>query len=230
MIKKSFKNLTKGEWILLVISIVVVLVSNVMADGNIITTFGTVLGASALVFVAKGDVLGQFMLIVFCFLYAVVSFKMKYYGEMITYLGMSMPAAIAATVSWLKNPYSKERNEVKISKLRRKQKAIVGGLSVIVTWAFYYILKFLGTENLLFSTLSVATSLFASLLVFYRSSYYALGYMANDIVIIVLWILATIKDFSYFPMIACFVMFFVNDTYGFISWRKREKNQNQDGI
>ena len=93
---------------------------------------------------------------------------------------------------------------------------------------FYFILKALGNANLLFSTISVTTSFLASYMTFMRSPYYAIGYSANDIVLIILWIMASIENISYLPMIACFVMFLANDLYGFINWRKMEKRQKDD--
>ena len=59
----------------------------------------------------------------------------------------------------------------------------------------------------------------------YRSPYYALAYAINDLVLIVLWTLASLADISYVPMVACFVMFFANDIYGFINWQKMKRKQ-----
>lgn len=100
-------------------------------------------------------------------------------------------------------------------------------LSIIVTSIFYFILKTLETENLIISTLSITTSFVAGYLTYLRSPYYALGYAANDIVLIVLWILATIDDISYFPMILCFIMFLLNDLYGFHNWKKMLEKQTK---
>lgn len=226
MTKNPFKRLTSGELILWLISLITVIVSNIFAkDASISTILGTAIGVTALIFVAKGDVFGQVLTVVFSFLYAVTSFAFRYYGEMITYMGMTMPMAALSVISWLKHPFKKGKNEVKIHKLTRFEKFLMILLSFIVTLIFYFILKALNTPNLLFSTISVTTSFLASYLTFFRNSYYALAYAANDIVLIVLWILASIESFSYFPMIICFVMFFINDIYGFISWKIREKKQ-----
>ena len=51
----------------------------------------------------------------------------------------------------------------------------------------------LDTPNIVFSTISVTTSFLAASLTMLRSSYYALGYAMNDIVLIVLWVLASLK-------------------------------------
>ena len=60
---------------------------------------------------------------------------------------------------------------------------------------------------------------------FRRSPYFALAYAANDVVLIVLWILAARENISYLSVIICFVMFLVNDLYGYFSWKRMEKRQ-----
>lgn len=80
------------------------------------------------------------------------------------------------------------------------------------------------TPNLVFSTLSISTSFLAAALTILRTSYFALFYALNDLVLIVLWIMATIASPIYFPAIINFVIFFINDAYGFVSWKRREKS------
>ena len=43
---------------------------------------------------------------------------------------------------------------------------------------------------------------------------------------LVLWVLAAIRDISYLSVMICFVLFLVNDIYGYISWRRMERRQN----
>lgn len=226
MFKNPFLNLKKREWTLWIISLIIVGISNILA-GNVApsTLFGTLIGVTALIFLAKGDVWGQILTVVFSILYSITSYQFKYFGEMITYLGMTMPIAIMSIITWIKNPYEKGKNEVKIHYLTKLQKVMMVVLSAIVTLIFYYILKALNTPNLFFSTVSITTSFLASCLMLYRNSYYAVAYALNDIVLIILWIMASAKNISYLPMVMCFVMFFVNDMYGFVSWKKREKEQ-----
>ena len=86
------------------------------------------------------------------------------------------------------------------------------------------------TANLIPSTISVTTSFLAVYLTFRRSAFYAIGYAANDIVLIILWVLATISDISYLSVAICFVVFLVNDIYGFINWSRMQKRQENDCI
>lgn len=220
-----FKSLTKFEWLLWGCSLLVVGVASLIApDASWLSVLASLIGVTALIFLAKGHVMGQFLIVVFAALYGIISFQFRYYGEMITYLGMSAPMAVCAAISWLKNPYE-GTNEVKVNHLAAHHWLGLSVLTVVVTVVFYFILQALGNSSLIVSTISVATSFFAASLVFLRSPYYALGYAANDVVLIVLWVLASIEDIGSLPMVLCFAVFLFNDLYGFFSWRRMEKRQ-----
>ncbi len=226
MLKNPFAGLTKKEWLLWLVSLMVVIISNLLTGQvDAVNLAGTCIGVTALIFVARGDVWGQILTIVFAVLYGITSFRFRYWGEILTYLGMSAPMAAVAVVSWLKNPYQGNKNEVKIHRLTGRQSLFMAVTAVVVTGFFAWLLWLFDTPNLVFSTVSVTTSYLASYLTCVRSSWYALAYAANDIVLIVLWILAAIADIAFLPMIACFMMFFLNDLYGFVSWRRRERLQ-----
>lgn len=223
---KSIKNLTKFESGLWIFSLVMV-AGSFMIGGtdDYLTLTASLIGVTALIFVSKGDVAGQILTVVFSMLYAVISYSFDYYGEMITYLGMTMPIALMSVVSWMKNPY--DEKEVKVAHLSTGQILKVLILSLIVTFLFYFVLKYFGTTNLIVSTISITTSFLASFFMYLRSSAYALSYAANDIVLIILWIMASLDNISYLPMIVCFAMFFINDIYGFINWRRMKKRQTE---
>ncbi|MCM1284423.1 MAG: nicotinamide riboside transporter PnuC [Muribaculaceae bacterium] len=220
------KSLSKKEWLLWIASLAAVAVSNILSPNvDWLTFLAAMIGVTSLVFAAKGNVWAQILMIIFSILYGIISYRFRYWGEMITYLGMSMPMAIWSTVTWVKNPSKENGNEVAIQKLNGKHSMLLIFFSVLVTGVFYIILQALDTPNIVFSTISVTTSFLAASLTMLRSSYYALGYASNDIVLIVLWTLASIENAAYIPVVVNFAIFFFNDMYGFISWRKRELRQ-----
>ncbi len=226
---KSFRNLSKFEFMLWIVSVLTVIVSFLCSsEFQPLTLIASLIGVTALIFVAKGDVLGQILTVVFSVFYAVISFKFRYFGEMITYLGMTAPMAILAAVEWFKNPYAEK--EVKVARLTKKRIIIMIFGAIISTLIFYFILKHFNNANLIMSTLSITTSFLASYLTFCRSPFYALAYASNDIVLIILWIMATIENPAYLPMIICFIMFFCNDFYGFINWQRMRKNQKNKPV
>ena len=227
-ISNQFAMLTKREWILWVSSIIIITVTFfIKSSGNYLTLVASLIGATFLIFIAKGMVIGQLLMLLFSVLYALISWNLCYYGEMLTYLGMTAPMAVLSAIQWIKNPYEGKKGVVKTAKLSKKKIFYLIIMAVIVTWIFYYILLYFNTANMMFSTISVTTSFLAAFLTFLRSPLYALGYAANDIVLIVIWVLATMGDKDYLPMIICFIIFLINDIYGYVSWRKMEKDQEK---
>lgn len=217
---------TKAERILWALSVSAVIAVFLLFDrGNGLALIASLIGVTSLLFNAKGNLVGQLLMIAFSALYGYISYTFCYFGEMVTYLGMTAPMAAVALISWLKNPYKGNRAEVKVNQISRKEHALMWLLTALVTVLFYFILAHFRTANLLPSTLSVTTSFLAVYLTFRRSPYFALGYAANDMILIVLWTLAVLEDLSYVSVAACFAVFLVNDLYGFLSWRKMEKRQ-----
>ena len=224
--KNPFRDLSRFEKGLWILSVSVITLSFVFSGGgDWLSMTASLIGVTALIFVAKGYVLGQVLTVVFALFYGAVSFLFRYYGEMITYLGMTAPSAIATAVAWMRHPYQDSR-EVEICRISPRQVLNLILLTALATAVFYFILRALGNASLLVSTLSIATSLVASCLTFMRSPYYALGYVANDLVLIVLWSVAAAQDISCLPMLLCFVMFLLNDLYGFFNWRRMLKRQS----
>lgn len=232
MLKIKLKALIRyfraSEIVLWSVSVLLILVSFFALDGNgYLTLVASLIGVTSLIFNAKGNPFGQFLMIIFSVIYGIISLTFSYYGEMITYLGMTAPMAVFSLVSWLKNPYDKSKAEVKVNVLRVGEIVLMLFLTIVVTGLFYFILKVFNTANIIPSTVSVATSFLAVYLTYRRSAFYALAYAANDIVLIILWVLASFADVSYLSVVICFAVFLVNDIYGFIGWRKMLKRQTR---
>ena len=225
-LRKVTDYFSDTEIILWCSSVMLIIFSFFTFDRNNYLTFlASILGVTSLIFNAKGNPIGQFLMIIFSFLYGLISFTFQYYGEMITYLGMTMPMAVFALISWLKNPYNGNKAEVKVNKIFKKEIIVMWGLTLFVTLIFYFILSSFHTANIVPSTISVTTSFVAVYLTFRRSSGFAIAYAANDLVLIILWILASAEDIKYLSVVVYFCAFFVNDLYVFLSWKKMEKRQ-----
>ena len=217
----AVRQLSRFEKLLWAVSVFFTAVSFALSGGQGILTFcASLIGVTALIFVAKGEPLGQLLTIVFSLLYGIISLRSRYYGEMMTYLGMTAPIAAASLVSWLKHPAREGETQVKIERISPLKTIMIFLISAVVTFVFYFILKYFDTASLYISTLSVFTSFSACALLLARSPFYALAYASNDIVLIMLWVIASFADISNIPMIMCFIMFLINDLYGFINWRR----------
>ena len=226
---RTIKSLTVFEWCLWSLSTIVVILSFTLSSSVGVWQFiGSLVGVTALILVSKGNAIGQLLMICFCTIYGLIAFSENLYGEMITYMGMSLPMAVFSLISWLKNPSGEGSITVKINSITLKELffILIGG--VVVTVVFYFILSALNTANIIMSTLSVLTSFIPAYLTFRRSPYFALGYVANDLVVIAIWIVASIPNPSNWAFVACFSAFLFNDTYSFINWKRLEKSQKEN--
>jgi len=224
--KKLLYYFTKFEICLWCASALMIVGSFAIFDRfNYLTLIASLIGITSLIFCAKGNPIGQVLMVLFSLIYGWISFRFTYYGEMLTYIGMTLPMSVYALISWLRNPYRGNRAEVAVNVLGTKECLLMWLLAIPVTVAFYFILRQLGTANLLPGTLSVTTSFIAVYLTARRSPFFALAYAANDLVLIVLWTLASITDLRYLSVVFCFVAFLFNDLYTFFNWQKMKKRQ-----
>lgn len=228
IIRNPFKGLTKIQWIIYLFSLTVVTVSSILGGvQGLLSVIASALGVTSLIFTAKGDVFGPLLMVIFSIMYGIISYSYAYYGEVITYLCMTAPISAISVFTWLKNPYESGKHEVKVARLKKIHILNLTLLTCGVTFVFYFILDYFNTANMLFSTLSIATSFFAVGLTTLRSPYYAIAYGLNDVVLIILWCFASFEDKAYISMIVCFVMFLINDIYGFVNWKMMEKKQKR---
>ncbi len=217
---------TKSEICLWSVSVLMVLTAFLLFDRvNYLSLAASLLGVTSLIFAAKGNPFAQILMIIFSLLYGFISYQFAYYGEMITYLGMTMPMAVFTLISWLKHPFAGNKSEVQIHHVKKSELLLIFISTLLVTILFYFILKHFHTANLLPSTISVTTSFLAVSLTFFRSPYYAAAYAANDMILLLLWGLAAAENISYLSVLACFLAFLINDIYAFINWKRIEKRQ-----
>ena len=208
---------TKAELALWICSVALIVTAFCIWDRvNFLTLVASLIGVTSLIFCAKGNPVGQVL---------IISWMVAYYGEMITYVGMTAPMAVYALIVWLKNPFAGKRSEVKVNRLHAREYLFMFLLAAAVTAAFYFILEAFHTANLIPSTISVTTSFVAVYLTARRSPFYALAYAANDVVLIVLWSMAAVADPACLSVVICFCVFLVNDLYGFVNWIRMQRRQ-----
>ncbi len=230
-IKEFFKSFTAADAAIWGFSVLAIVLSFVLTgNSDYLQLAASLIGACTLILIAKGNIWGQALSVVFAVFYGVISYYYSYYGEMITYLGMSAPLAIASIFTWLRHPYRGKKTEVTVARPSLREHALLFFVSVLVSVAFFFILRALNNRNLWWSTFSVLTSCLAVLLAMRRSPYHALAYAANDVVLIVLWSLAAAEDRSYIAMAVCFSVFLLNDGYALINWLRMRRRQSRDPL
>jgi len=229
LMKKLFKNWNLFEIFFLFSSLLAITLCFIFgADKNIFSFIVSLVGVVSVLTVAKGLVIAPFINIVYNILYAIISIIQGYYGEAIIYIGLMIPICVLSIISWLKNKNKENTDVVEVNKIKGKEYMYLAIATVLATVAFYFLLKVLNTNQLIISTISLITSIVASYLMLRRCSYYALGFILNDVILIILWSLVVVESgIGYLPTVISFSVFLINDIYGFIHWKWEEKKQQK---
>lgn len=226
---KLLSGWTNFEKILLFASIIIVGSVGIIFDSDLLTISCSIIGILTALFLAKGKNLGQIFGLFITILYSIVSYKNKYFGEVLIYLCLMFPMYIVGTYTWIKNK-NKETDSVLINTIRKKEWIIVSFIFLFIFIGIYYLLKIFNTNELIISTISVIASLFAVYLQVRRSRYSFSFYLVNDIILIILWGIPVLKgNFILFPMVINPIINFINDLYGFYNWKNMEKIQRCKG-
>ena len=165
--KKTRTYFTKTELVLWLGSVLLILTAFFLFDReSYMTLIASLIGVTSLIYAAKGNLVSQALMIVFSILYGIISYSFAYYGEMMTYLGMTLPMSVIALVAWLRHPYKGKKAEVQVNHIGKKDMVWAVVLTVAVTVVFYFILEAFDTANLVPSTISVTTSFLAVFLTY----------------------------------------------------------------
>lgn len=227
-IKEFFKKLNWFERIYPIVAIIVIIASfGIAPEKNWLSLVCSLVGIIAFFSVAKGFYIAPFLSITQAVLYLILSISQKYYGEMI--LGVvTIIMSLVTIITWLKNRNKEDKDFVQVNKITKWEYIFILPICAVVGVGCYFMLKAFNTNELLTSTFSMVASLSSAYLVFRRSSYYAVGYIINDVIVVVLWCL-TIKNvgLEFLPTILGYVLYFVNDIYGLVNWKLMERRQNK---
>ena len=137
---------------------------------------------------------------------------------------------IIGIISWLRHQ-DKDGDTVIISSLSKKEITISLLSQIILFWLYYFILKLFNTELLIISSISVVTSVLASYFEARRSELSLFCYIANDLVIITLWLIPIINGKTeLISVLVGPILLLINDIYGSYNWTKLKKQQLEKGI
>ena len=224
---KLFKDWTNFEKLLLFGSIIIVGIVGIIFKSDLLTILCSIVGIVTALLLAKGKNLGQIFGLIITILYSIVSFKNKYYGEVLIYALLMFPMYIIGIVTWI-NHKNEKTNSVEINSIKKKEWIIVSFIFVFIFVGIYYLLKAFNTSELIVSTISVLASLFAVYLQIRRSKYSFSFYIVNDIILMFLWGIPVIKgNYILFPMLLNPTINLINDIYGFYNWKQIEKIQKK---
>ena len=137
-----------------------------------------------------------------------------------------IPISIYAIIEWFKN---RNKSQIKIKKCTKKEIFLILGFAPCFLVAFYFLLKYFNTEQLIPSTLSILFTSLACYFVARRSGFGFIMYLLSDICLIIMWGSLIFWSNTYFiPIFINSILFLILDTYSFIKWNKIYRNQQNE--
>ncbi len=224
-IKQILNELKWYDYLLLAISITPIIVMFSLYPGNYWSLASSLTAVISVLFISKGLVIGQVFSLMYAIAYGVTGFISGYYGETIVEITMMFPLNVASIIVWYRNRY-KGGAVVKVGHMSPKSWLILATSTITILVSFFFILRAINTQNLIVSTLSIATSFAATYLCVKRSPYYAAAYMLNDIVLIILWSIELNNSHEYITLLISSIVLFINDLYGLYNWLRMRNSQN----
>ena len=103
MRRKLLRYFSRAERLLWGLSVVFI---GAFDRENYLTLAASLIGVTSLIVNAKGNPIGQVLMVIFSLLYGIISYTFAYYGEMVTYLGMTMPMAVQPTKTGRRHVFS----------------------------------------------------------------------------------------------------------------------------
>lgn len=225
-----FKDWNLFEKLYLFVGIVVGILTSIIFNGTIIDSLYTITYLTTAILMSKGKVESYFIGIISVFFYGIASYNQGYYGELLITIFLTFPMMIIGIISWLKHQ-DKDEDVVIISSLSKKEIVFAFSSQLILFWVYYFLLKAFNTDLLMISSLSIVTSVLATYFEARRSELSLFCYVANDLILITLWMIPIINgDTSLISVLIGPMLLLVNDIYGSYNWKRLKDIQKEKGI
>lgn len=218
--KKFLKDWKSFEIALLLISVIAICVSTIICKSGILTCVTSLAGVLCALLQAKGKIISQWIGLAEVMLYSILSYQNDYYGEVIIYVLVVFPMYLYGVISWITHK-NEETDTVNSNQIAKQEWIMLSFGSIFGFVGLYYVLKYFDTSQLIVSSLSMVTSLLATYLIVRRSKFSFLFYVANDIILVILWGIPILQgDFSLMPILIEPVILLINDSYGWKNWNE----------
>ncbi len=226
-ISNYFKDWNLFEKLYLFVGILVGVLTSIIFNGTVIDSLYTITYLTTAILMSKGKVESYFVGFFSVFFYGIVSYNQGYYGELLITIFLTFPIMIIGIISWLRHQ-DKEDDVVIINTLSKKETILVIGSQLFLFWAYYFLLKMFNTDLLILSSCSIVTSVLASYFEARRSELSLFCYIANDLILITLWIIPIIKgNTTLISVLVGPILLLINDIYGSYNWKKLKNKQKE---
>ncbi|MCL2846250.1 MAG: nicotinamide riboside transporter PnuC [Firmicutes bacterium] len=216
------------EIVMIVAALVLPVSVGVPTGAGAIEILATTFGAIAAVLFAKARIEAYIAYVVSLVLYAIVAYTESVYGEIIFAVFVMLPITIYGIMNWGRH---RRHDDAKgsvalITNTSVREFGLIVGSQVVMGVGYFFLLRWLGTEFLVVSTITLVVGIVAEYLVARRSRWALYAHIVKELAAITLWAFVIAEGGTNVIVIILIPIFcIINDTYGAIQWRRLQKRQ-----
>lgn len=221
--KNFFKDWTLIDFIWLIVANISIIICNLYWQSSLFSIIMAITGITANIFVAK-QMIGNYPLgIINVLMYAYVAFQSKLYGDFTLNLFYYFPANIIGWVLWVKASNNNEQHEVKSKTLSLKQGLIITAITIIIIFAYSFVLQLMNGNLPLIDSCSTVLSVIAMVLMIKQYAEQWWMWILVNIVSIIMWAITLSQGSGDVATLVMWIVYLVNSIYGLIKWYQSNK-------
>ena len=223
MIKNELSGWKKWEIIWLLIACLIITGLSIYWGDNLMGIISATTGVACVVCTGKGKLSAYLFGLVNCVLYAIISYKAGYYGE-VTFNVISIPLQFIGFITWSKH-MNTETHEVEKKHMSREGRLLLALVIIISTIIYGSVLKVIGGNMPFVDSFTTVSSMIAMIIsvMMYSEQWYM--WLVINSMSIVLWIGNLMNGTDNWATLIMWLVFWVNSVINLIKWEKESRGK-----
>lgn len=223
-LKNEFKGWRLWEVLWLATNCGIILILSLYWKDTLIGTLAALTGVAYVVCNGKGKLMTYFFGVANAVLYAIVSYRAKFYGEVMLNVIYYLPMQFYGFYIWSKN-MDAETYEVKKRKLTARGRIQLVGAIAVITVGYGFLLRYLGGTLPFVDSLSTVASVFAMVMsIKMYMEQWALWFVVNA-VSTAMWAVSFWQGSEHISTLAMWALYIANSIVMHIKWSREIKTK-----
>lgn len=191
-------------------------------DDSLLGLVTSLTGMMTVVLVAKGRISNYWFGMVNVTLYAWLSYRNRYFGEVMLNLGYFLPMQFVGLWLWSRHRRldAAVGDQVRVTRLSNRQRLFWLLVSVAATVGYGFVLRAMGGGLPFFDSTSTVLSVIAMFLMVRRVSEQWVLWITVNVVSVYMWAFAVGQTGRDVTMVVMWSAYLVNSVYGWYNWRR----------
>ncbi len=221
-LKNEFRGWRAWEIVWLVANCLIILALSLYWGDSVMGIISAVAGVAYVVCSGKGKLMAYFFGVINVVLYAIISYRAKFYGEVMLNALYYLPMQFYGFYVWSKN-MDTETHEVKKRRMTAKGRLMLAGAILVATVAYGFLLKAIGGTLPFVDSLSTVISVFAMIVAIRMYMEQWTLWLIVNVVSTVMWAISFSRGGDSVATLVMWALYIANSIVMHIKWSKESK-------